>query len=98
MKKTLIVASAFTLLSACSSSAPEQNQGVMITESSTDVVDCNILGVFNVDPQSLESDNGKQELSQRVLDLKGNAVQLIPLSTAEPELVSAHVYQCPEAS
>ena len=98
MKKTLLVASAIALLGACSSSAPEQNQGVMITEKSTDVVDCNILGVFNVDPQSLDSDSGKQELSQRVINLKGNTVQLIALTTAEPELVSAHVYLCPKAS
>ncbi|MGY5451191.1 hypothetical protein ACVFI8_09645 [Agarivorans sp. MS3-6] len=98
MKKMLLVACSVAWLSACSSSAPEQNQGVMITDQSDDVVSCEIIGVFNVDPQSLDTDQGKQEMTSRVMTLKGNAVQLIPLTTASPELVSVHVYECPKAS
>ncbi len=96
MIKKLIVSSTFMALAACSSSSPEQDQDLMITQNAQDVVDCAILGVFNADNGDLNNQQYRQSLNDRVIAMHGNAVKLTQLTTAEPEMLSAHVYLCPQ--
>lgn len=96
MIKKLIISSVFMALAACSNSSSEQQQGVMITQNAQDVVDCEILGVFNAASHSLSDQQYKQSLNDRVMAMHGNAVKLTDLTTAEPEMLSAHVYLCPQ--
>lgn len=96
MIKKLIVSSTFMALVACSSSSSEQQQELMTTQNAQDVVNCEILGVFNADARSLSDEQYQQSLNDKVLAMHGNAVKLTKLTTAEPEMLSAHVYLCPQ--